>query len=151
MTDARVEGVALFPAATPRRENGTVSLTQEGDFDTVNIVDSRIRHVSAREQVASGALPGGIGPVLTAVRYRLLGTLLLGCLIGEACPPIGLGAADVYFEAFDAGNVSLGTIGPDYLGDGAANGGTAEDRFYGATNAGGISKIVIWIPDSNDW
>jgi hypothetical protein len=30
-------------------------------------------------------------------------------------------------------------------------GGTAEDRFFGATNAGGISKIVFWIPTSDDW
>jgi hypothetical protein len=75
----------------------------------------------------------------------------VGCLIGEACPPIGLGMADVFFEAFDENALSLGVVGPSFLGDGAADGGTAEDRFFGATNAGGISKIVISMPDSNDW
>ncbi len=89
----------------------------------------------------SGTLPTHAGIVWTDV----------GCLIGEACPPIGLGMGDVYFEAFDENVVSLGVIGPSFLGDGAANGGTAEDRFFGATNATGISKIVIWMPDSNDW
>jgi MprA protease rhombosortase-interaction domain-containing protein len=89
----------------------------------------------------AGTLPTHAGIVWTDV----------GCLTGEACPPVGLGMGDVYFEAFDAGTVSLGVIGPSFLGDGAANGGTAEDRFFGATDAGGISKIVIWMPDSNDW
>ncbi len=89
----------------------------------------------------SGTLPTHAGIVWTDV----------GCLIGEACPPIGVGAADVYFEAFDENSLSLGVLGPNYLGDGAADGGTAEDRFFGATNATGISKLTIWIPDSNDW
>jgi hypothetical protein len=89
----------------------------------------------------SGTLPTHAGIVWTDV----------GCLIGEACPPIGLGMADVFFEAFDDNSVSLGVIGPEFLGDGSAAGGTAEDRFFGATNAGGISSIVIWMPDSNDW
>lgn len=89
----------------------------------------------------SGTLPTHAGLVWTDV----------GCLIGEACPPIGLGQGDVYFEAFDAGNVSLGVIGPSLLGDGFANGQTAEDRFFGATNASGISKLTIWMPNSNDW
>jgi hypothetical protein len=89
----------------------------------------------------SGSLPTHAGIVWTDV----------GCLIGEACPPIGLGMGNVYFEAFDENSASLGQIGPSFLGDGAANGGTAEDRFFGATNGTGISKIVIWMPDSNDW
>lgn len=91
----------------------------------------------------SGTLPTHAGVVWTDV----------GCLTSEGgtCPPVGLGAADVYFEAFDAGNVSLGVIGPSFLGDGAADGGTAEDRFFGVVNAGGISKIAIWMPDSSDW
>jgi hypothetical protein len=89
----------------------------------------------------SGTLPTHAGLVWTDV----------GCLIGEACPPIGLGAGNVWFEAFDDSLNSLGVIGPTYLGDGAADGGTAEDRFFGATNATGISSLVIWMPDSNDW
>lgn len=63
----------------------------------------------------------------------------------------GLGFGDVYFEAFDAGGVSLGISGPFFLGDGTAISQTAEDRFFGATNAGGISAIQISMPASVDW
>ena len=61
-----------------------------------------------------------------------------------------LGFGTVNFEAFDAANNSLG-IKTAYLGDGASTGQTAEDRFFGAINAGGISKIVISMPNSGDW
>jgi hypothetical protein len=37
----------------------------------------------------------------------------------------------------------LGSIGPVAIADGSHNGETAEDRFFGATNAGGISRIFI--------
>jgi hypothetical protein len=30
-------------------------------------------------------------------------------------------------------------------------GDTAEDRFFGAVSAGGISRFVIRMPNSNDW
>ncbi|WP_447978541.1 PEP-CTERM sorting domain-containing protein [Candidatus Nitrospira bockiana] len=53
------------------------------------------------------------------------------------------GAGTTLFEAFDASNVSLGTIGPVAIADGSFNGETAEDRFFGWVHAGGISKIVI--------
>jgi hypothetical protein len=97
--------------------------------------------VSSLTFTFSGTLPTHAGIVWTDV----------GCLVGEACPPVGLGKGNVFFEAFDSGNGSLGVIGPSLLGDGAANGGTAEDRFFGASNASGISKLVIWMPESNDW
>jgi hypothetical protein len=51
----------------------------------------------------------------------------------------------ITFEAFDQNGVSLGVIVGNHA-DGAFTGGTAEDRFYGATNAGGISKLVISNP-----
>ncbi|MFI4950996.1 MAG: PEPxxWA-CTERM sorting domain-containing protein, partial [Caulobacterales bacterium] len=51
----------------------------------------------------------------------------------------------ITFEAFDQNGVSLGTIVGNHA-DGSFTGGTAEDRFYGATNAGGISKLVISNP-----
>ena len=47
------------------------------------------------------------------------------------------------FEAFDAANISLGVVGPIAIADGGNLGATAEDRFFGATHAGGISRIVI--------
>ena len=48
----------------------------------------------------------------------------------------------VTFEAFDQNGISLGTISSN-LGDGSFWGTTAEDRFFGATNADGISSIFI--------
>jgi uncharacterized repeat protein (TIGR01451 family) len=47
------------------------------------------------------------------------------------------------FEAFDALGASLGTIGPVSIADGSNSGETAEDRFFGVVNAGGISAIKI--------
>jgi hypothetical protein len=48
----------------------------------------------------------------------------------------------ITFEAFDQNNVSLGVLQGNHA-DFSFNGDTAEDRFYGATNAGGISRIVM--------
>lgn len=82
-----------------------------------------------------GALPTVAGIVWTDVGYT----------------DTVLGFAQVEFEAFDALGVSLGTITSGLLGDGLANGGTAEDRFFGFTNASGISAIEIRMPTSSDW
>ena len=52
------------------------------------------------------------------------------------------GGNPIVFEAFDQNGVSLGTL----TGNSADNsfaGGTGEDRFYGVTNTGGISKLII--------
>lgn len=137
---------------------------EDGALNTPNVTASTgivLTFGSLRDSVE--ALPSGYSFYTngaTSVTFTFSGTLPthagivwtdVGCLIGEACPPIGLGMADVYFEAFDAGNLSLGVIGPSLLGDGAADGGTSEDRFFGATNASGISKLTLWMPDSNDW
>lgn len=48
----------------------------------------------------------------------------------------------VTFEAFDQSNTSMGTL-TFTGGDNNNSGGTSEDRFFGASNAAGISKIVI--------
>lgn len=63
----------------------------------------------------------------------------------------GLGFGGVTFEAFDALGASLGTVGPFIVGDGTAFSATAEDRFFGATNAGGISAIEVRMDNSVDW
>lgn len=52
------------------------------------------------------------------------------------------GTNNIVFEAFDAANVSLGTLTGTHA-DGSFNGETGEDRFYGMINAGGISAIRI--------
>jgi hypothetical protein len=62
----------------------------------------------------------------------------------------GSGQDAVSFEAFDQVGNSLGVIGPAALGDGNVLGGTAEDRFWGVANLGGISSIVLHVnfPDT---
>ena len=55
------------------------------------------------------------------------------------------------FEAFDQFNVSLGTIAPGALGDGIAAPMAGEDTFFGAINAGGISRITLSTAGSDDW
>ena len=52
------------------------------------------------------------------------------------------------FEAFDQNGTSLGSVSA-ILGDTLFYGTTAEDRFFGATNVGGISSIFI--TDNNGW
>ena len=55
--------------------------------------------------------------------------------------------AGVTFEAFGPDGLSLlGPNGPNAHADASNNGETAEDRFYGATNPTGISKIVVSNP-----
>lgn len=62
-----------------------------------------------------------------------------------------LGIGNFIVEAFDAANVSLGVSGPFVLGDGNVQGGTAEDRFVGAINTAGISRLTVTALDSTDW
>lgn len=50
----------------------------------------------------------------------------------------------VVFRAFGPGNVLLGELSGANIGDGNFNSGTAEDRFFGWTDAGGISSIRIF-------
>jgi hypothetical protein len=45
----------------------------------------------------------------------------------------------------------VGCDRPFVLGDGSISGQTVEDRFFGAVNSGGISRIEIRSPDTNDW
>lgn len=63
----------------------------------------------------------------------------------------GFGTGRVNFKAFDAVGTSLGIFSLNSLGDGSVNGNTAEDKFFGAINPGGISAIQISMPDSTDW
>ena len=53
------------------------------------------------------------------------------------------GAGTVTFEAFDSQGVSMGVRGPFNLPDASFSGQTAEDRFFGVYNRGGISAIKI--------
>ena len=52
------------------------------------------------------------------------------------------GTNNILFEAFDQNGASLGTASGSHA-DSSFFGQTAEDRFYGAINSGGISRIFI--------
>jgi hypothetical protein len=54
----------------------------------------------------------------------------------------GGAGAQVTFEAFDQNGLSLGILLGGHA-DGSNVGETGEDRFYGAMNAGGISRLFI--------
>ncbi|MEN8008186.1 MAG: FlgD immunoglobulin-like domain containing protein [Candidatus Krumholzibacteriota bacterium] len=53
------------------------------------------------------------------------------------------GAGLVTFEAFGPGMVSLGTLGPVDIADNEYSGATAEDRFFGVKDPGGILAIKL--------
>ena len=89
----------------------------------------------AFDGVALGTFPTHAGVVWTDV--------------GQSTPVTGVTA--VTLEAFGPGGASLGTLGPFTLGDGQASGGTAEDRFFGAIDEGGISRISMTVVGSVDW
>lgn len=59
------------------------------------------------------------------------------------------GSNPIRFEAFDQSGMSLGVLMGDHA-DGSFAGTTAEDRFYGATNAGGISRLTISNPGATE-
>ncbi|MGE3771387.1 MAG: VPLPA-CTERM sorting domain-containing protein [Gammaproteobacteria bacterium] len=64
-----------------------------------------------------------------------------------------VGVDSVSFEAFGADGSSLGSTDPFIVGDGTALGsaGTAEDRFFGVVDVGGISRISLTMASSVDW
>jgi hypothetical protein len=53
------------------------------------------------------------------------------------------------FRAFDPLGNLLGSIGPEDVGDYFKAGSTADDRFFGVFDSGGISRIEIFM-DSHD-
>lgn len=69
--------------------------------------------------------------------------------IGETAGDL-FGRGTVVVEGYDSDGFSLGQIVAQ-LGDGRIDGTTAEDRFFGFINPGGISSLVISISSSEDW
>jgi hypothetical protein len=55
----------------------------------------------------------------------------------------GAPGCDASLEAYDSDGALIGTSVARAVGDGDNNGGTAEDRFLGVVNAGGVSRIVV--------
>ena len=79
---------------------------------------------------------------------RRRGTGLTITFIGAPCrPPSRVvwtdGAGTITFSAKDGAGNSLGSIAKSGFADGSSGGTTGEDRFFGATYAGGIKSIFI--------
>jgi hypothetical protein len=87
-----------------------------------------------------GTLPTHAGIVWTDIGRNFGGTPLSGDLVNN-----------VTFEAFGPTGASLGIIGPFSLGDTGISRTTAEDRFIGVINDGGISAFRISMPGLNNW
>jgi len=101
--------------------------------------------VDADDGVIDGSGLGGDSYFSGAGSTGIFFTFSVGVL-GSLPTDVGIvwtdGAGTITFEAFDALGVSLGTALGTHA-DGGVTGTTAEDRFYGAIHAGGISKIFI--------
>jgi PEP-CTERM motif len=78
----------------------------------------------------------------TGIRFTFTASALGGNLPTHAGIVWTDGTNNIRFEAFDASNNSLGFLTGSHA-DGNFLGGTAEDRFYGIINPGGISSILI--------
>lgn len=86
-----------------------------------------------------GSLPTHVGIVWTDVGFLKNGSLA------------GAGGGAVELRAYDAGGALVGAVSASGLGDGAADGKTAEDRFFGIASTGGIKRIEFEMADSDDW
>lgn len=83
-----------------------------------------------------GALPTQVGVAFTDIGFRLDGG------------PVGVGTA--VLEVFDGLGASQGSTS-FVFGDGSAASATAEDRFVGASFAGGIASMRVSFLNSTDW
>jgi hypothetical protein len=67
-------------------------------------------------------------------------------VLGSLPTAVGLvwtdGAGTISFEAFDQNGLSLGTLAGNHA-DGSFAGTLVDDRFYGVTNAAGVSRVFI--------
>ena len=144
------DGVLDEPGASISAVGATTGATPSGQ----NFVDSVDGDDGSIDGNGNDGRSLGIGPSGSAGPSTISFNFNAGVLgqypthAGIVVTDIGLsttgnGTGFVTFEAFDSLGISLGTIGPIAAGDGAKNGGTAEDRFYGVFNSGGISKISV--------
>lgn len=85
----------------------------------------------------NGAYPTSVGVVWTDVGNVLSGQL---------------GYGSVFITAWGPGiSNNLGSTTPVILGDGSALSSTADDRFFGVTDPGGIRRLDVYTQNSVDW
>jgi uncharacterized repeat protein (TIGR01451 family) len=128
-------GVLTVPGVTPSTGSvippGFIGLIDSVDCDDGSIDGSGLNGHS----FFSGSGSAGITFTFNATT--------LGSFPTEAGIAWTDGGGTTTFEAFDAVGASLGMIGPVSIADGSNSGTTAEDRFFGVINSGGISAIKI--------
>ena len=127
-----------------------------GPSDKTDSVDADDGTIDGRGIAGSSWFSDGTTSVFTITFDAALLTAL-PTHVGVAWTDVGLidpggppGTAGVNFEAFGPGSSPIGGVG-DMLGDGAVDGGTAEDRFFGVENPTGVSSIRIAVTGSVDW
>ncbi len=108
--------------------------------DSVDEDDGLINGSSTNPGVKTGDSFFGGG--LPGIEFSF-SALVLGALPTHAGMVWTDGAGTISFEAFGADGNSLGVFGPFTHADSTFFGTTAEDRFYGVINAGGISAIKL--------
>jgi len=108
--------------------------------DSVDEDDGLINGSSTLPGVKTGDSFFGGGS--TGIKFAF-SALALGALPTHAGMVWTDGAGTISFEAFGADGSSLGVFGPFSHADDSIFGTTAEDRFYGVVDAGGISAIKL--------
>lgn len=128
------------PGITSNGTVATVAGFSGSIIDSVDADDGAINGTNGNGAVFGDSLFSGAGNITVTFNAGTLGAFPThaGFVWTD-------GAGSITFEAFDALGVSLGTVIGNHA-DGDFGGGTAEDRFYGVTNAGGISSITISNP-----
>jgi hypothetical protein len=129
-----------------------------------NLVDS----VDADDGIVDGSGTNGYSLLSGGVQTNLTLTFHAADLGGQlpthagmVCTDIGdvlfgqFGVGDLTFSARDAADVLLGSVLFTNFGNGSVQGSgagaTAEDRFFGVINPGGISSISLSVNNSVDW
>ena len=94
--------------------------------------------------------PGFGSTIVFSFDANVLGALPThaGLVWTDAFPP---GPDTVLFEAFDSASNLIGSIGPSVVGDSSNQGETDEDRFFGISYAGGISRIQLTMGASTNF
>lgn len=94
--------------------------------------------------------PGFGNKIVFSFDANVLGALPthVGLVWTDSFPP---GSDTVVFEAFDSSSNLVGSIGPSAVGDASNQGETGEDRFFGVSYAGGISRMELTMGGSTNF
>ena len=130
-------GFALGPTFIEDFEDRVIDRRLTTSTTTIIVPGSITDSVDADDGVIDGFGNGGTS--LFGSNVRIDFTAPLPHSAGMVWTDGGMG--EVTFEAFGPSGESLGTVGPVTLGDASISGTTAEDRFFGARDAAGISAI----------